>query len=51
VFKNFIRIDDYPNHSKYFPIMEQFGAVKATVYGLPCIKIPLVNNPKVKVIK
>jgi hypothetical protein len=51
VFKNFIRIDDYPNHSKYFPIMEQFGAVKATVYGLPCIKISLVNNPKVKFIK
>ena len=50
-FKNSIRIDEYPNHSKYFPIMEQFGAVKSTVYGCECIKISLVNNPKVKVIK
>ena len=50
-FKNSIRIMEYPNHSKYFPIMEQFGAVKSTVYGCECIKISLVNNPKVKVIK
>jgi hypothetical protein len=29
----------------------KFGAIKHTQYGNPVVKISLVNNPKVKIVK
>ena len=52
VYKKFIVIYDlHLNYTKYYPLLKQFGAVKHTQYGHNVVKISLVNNPKVKIIK
>ena len=49
--KSIVIYDIHLNYTHYYPLLKQFGAVKHTQYGHNVIKISLVNNPKVKVIK
>ena len=49
--KSIVIYDLHLNYTKYYPLLKQFGAVKHTQYGHNVVKISLVNNPKVKLIK
>jgi hypothetical protein len=52
VYKKSIVIYDLNlNYTKYYPLLKQFGAIKHTQYGNPVVKISLVNNLKVKIVK